>query len=80
MLPNTTILQGKREVLTNLRHDLRTPLNGIIGYSEMLLEDAEDGNLSCGPQLEKVRRAGQELLGRVNEVLDSAHIESATRY
>lgn len=75
---NVTTLQGKREVLSNLRHDLRTPLNGIIGYSEMLLEDAEEGTLSCGPQLEKVLRAGQELLERVNEVLDGARIESAT--
>lgn len=78
MSVNVSTLQGKREVLTNLRHDLRTPLNGIIGYSEMLLEDVEDGTLSCGTQLQKVLQAGQELLGRVNEVLDSAHIETAT--
>ncbi len=78
MSANIATLQGKREVLSNLRHDLRTPLNGIIGYSEMLLEDVADGNLSCGPQLEKVLRAGQELLGRVNEVLDAARVESAT--
>jgi two-component system sensor histidine kinase/response regulator len=78
MSSNVSTLQGKREVLSNLRHDLRTPLNGIIGYSEMLLEDAEDGALTCGTQLHKVLRSGQELLGRVNEVLDAARLESAT--
>ena len=31
------------ETLTQLRHALRTPLNQIIGYSEMLLEDADSG-------------------------------------
>ncbi len=78
MSSNVSTLQGKREVLSNLRHDLRTPLNGIIGYSEMLLEDVEDGTLTCGTQLQKVLRSGQELLGRVNEVLDAARLESAT--
>lgn len=77
-MTNVTTLQGKREVLSNLRHDLRTPLNGIIGYSEMLLEDAEDGAFKCEPQLRKVLQAGQDLLVRVNEVLDAAHLESAT--
>lgn len=77
---NVTTLQGKREVLANLRHDLRTPLNGIIGYSEMLLEDAAELEHAPPfvPQLEKVLQAGRELLGRLNDVLDSARIESAT--
>ena len=36
--------EAKSTFLANMRHELRTPLNAIIGYSEMLIEDAEDEN------------------------------------
>jgi CheY-like chemotaxis protein len=52
------------EALAELRHDLRTPLNHVIGYSEMLLEDAADPALA-------ERRAGLEVtLGAAREALD----------
>jgi len=34
--------RDKSDFLANMRHELRTPVNAIIGYSEMLLEDAKD--------------------------------------
>ena len=34
--------EAKSTFLANMSHELRTPLNAIIGYSEMLIEDAED--------------------------------------
>ena len=37
--------EAKSTFLANMSHELRTPLNSIIGYSEMLLEDAEDDDL-----------------------------------
>jgi signal transduction histidine kinase len=46
-----------------LVHDLRTPLSQIIGYSELMIEQAEEG--SCPemlPHLEKIRTAGYRLL------------------
>ena len=53
--------------MSQLRHDLRTPVNHIIGYSEMLLEDAEAcGNESSASDLKKIRSAAQELLGVIN--------------
>ena len=66
-----------RAFLANLRHELRTPLNAVIGYSEMLLEDVEDG----GPEelssdLEKINLAGVELLGLVNDALDPSRVEA----
>jgi len=66
-----------RAFLANLRHELRTPLNAVIGYSEMLLEDVEDG----GPEelssdLEKINLAGVELLGLVNHALDPSRVEA----
>ena len=42
------------------RHDLRTPINAILGYSETLLEDArEEGNDSRAEDLKKIHAAGQ---------------------
>ena len=37
-----------------MSHELRTPLNAIIGYSEMLIEDAEDENEDFIPDLDKI--------------------------
>jgi adenylate cyclase len=59
------------------RHDLRTPINAILGYSEMLLEDARDeGNDSRAVDLEKIHAAGRALLHSVNNLLDPEKIES----
>ena len=59
------------------RHDLRTPINAILGYSEMLLEDArEEGNDSRAADLEKIHTAGRALLHSVNDLLDPEKIAS----
>ena len=53
-----------------LRHDLRTPLNGIIGYSEMLMEEAEDDELENYVQdLTKVHSSGEHLLSLINHLV-----------
>ena len=55
------------DAAAQLRHDLRTPVNHIIGYSEMLLEDAEEsGNDSSAQDLKKIRSAAHSLLGLIN--------------
>jgi len=57
-------------VLGRMRHDLRTPLNAIIGYSEMLLEDADrDGRAAILDDIERVRQGGRRLLALIDEVL-----------
>ena len=57
--------------LGHVRHELRTPINAIIGYSEMLLEDATDGgDAMVTEDLERMRSAGRDLLGRVDRLLD----------
>jgi len=55
-----------------LIHDLRTPLNHIIGYSEMLIEQAqEQGQDDFVPDLQKVHTAGKQLLALINDNFDS---------
>jgi signal transduction histidine kinase len=68
---------AKSEFLAKMSHELRTPLNAVIGYSQMLLEDAElDGDREGIADLTKIHMAGQHLLKLVNEVLDLSKIEA----
>jgi signal transduction histidine kinase len=69
--------QAKSDFLASMSHELRTPLNAIIGYSEMLLEEAEHaGAEDLKPDLEKVRGAGKYLLSLINDILDLSKIEA----
>src|SRR6266542_1247406 len=63
--------------LSNIRHSLRTPLNQVIGYSEMLQEEAEDLGLDAYvPDLQKIHAAGSQLLALINDNLSQARVES----
>src|SRR5690242_3350518 len=51
------------EALAHLRHDLRTPINHILGYTEILLEDAGDADLDeFSPALREMNAGGRQLL------------------
>ncbi|MBA3519675.1 MAG: GAF domain-containing protein [Rhizobiales bacterium] len=68
---------AKSQFLASMSHELRTPLNAIIGYSEMLLDEAEElGQENIIPDLEKISVAGKHLLGLINEILDLSKIEA----
>ena len=70
--------RGAREAfLVAKRHELRTPINAIIGYSEMLLEDAEDTeDRERVSDLKKILQAGRSLLRKVNDFLDPELFDS----
>ncbi len=65
------------EGLSKLRHALRTPLNQIIGYSELLMETAEEtGTASLIPELKRIHSGGGELLALINDALAAWKIEA----
>jgi signal transduction histidine kinase len=68
---------AKSSFLANMSHELRTPMNAILGYSEMLIEEAEEaGQDDFIPDLTKINLAGTNLLSLINDVLDLSKIES----
>ncbi|XID94765.1 response regulator [Paenibacillaceae bacterium WGS1546] len=67
----------KNQFLANMSHELRTPLNAIIGYSEMLVEEAEElGEPAFAADLEKIGTSGKHLLALINDILDISKIEA----
>ncbi len=69
--------KAKSEFLANMSHELRTPLNAIIGYSEMLMEEAEDDGLDTySEDLTKINSSGDHLLTLINDILDLSKIEA----
>jgi len=70
--------QEQSASLSNIRHKLRTPLNHLIGYSEMLLEEADEQQLkSFVDDLNKIHTAGKQPLLMINDLLDPAGSQAA---
>ncbi len=71
----------KSVFLAKMSHHLRTPLNAIIGYSELLLEEAEPvEDDAWAKDLKRIHSAGQHLLALVTDVLDLSKIGSNDIY
>ena len=65
----------KRVALGHVRHEMRTPINAILGYSEMLLEDEEDTETAA--DLRRINESGRRLLALVDGILDPARLEGS---
>lgn len=63
-------------LLSHMRHELCTPINAILGYSEMLIEDAEGGRPDALDDLRQVHDEGQRLLTLTSSILDTARFQS----
>ena len=69
--------EAHKSTLARLRHDLRTPLNQIIGYSELLVETVDEHDISdVVPPLEEIHRAGTDMLGKLNDELAPWKVQS----
>ena len=66
---------AKSDFLANMSHEMRTPLNAVIGLSELCLENS-GLNEEVHANLEKIYNAGSTLLGTVNDILDISKIEA----
>ena len=68
---------AKTQFLHNVSHDIRTPMNAILGYSELMKNELKDNDLPrVFEHLNKLQKAGNILLSIINNVLDMARIES----
>ncbi|MCL1815278.1 MAG: ATP-binding protein [Treponema sp.] len=67
--------RAKSSFLANMSHEMRTPLNAVIGLSELTLETAKLSE-EAGINLEKIYNAGSTLLSTVNDILDISKIEA----
>ncbi|MBD2040193.1 PAS domain-containing sensor histidine kinase [Microcoleus sp. FACHB-672] len=69
--------RAKSAFLANMSHELRTPLSVIIGYSDMLLEEAlAVGDKDTVRDLKQIRTAGAHLLTLINDILDISKLEA----
>lgn len=66
---------AKSEFLSSMSHDIRTPMNAIIGMTEIALRNVQN-NMRVEDCLQKVRLSSKHLLGLINDVLDMSKIES----
>ncbi len=67
--------KAKSTFLSNMSHDLRTPMNAIIGFTNLALTRIGRRDL-VEEYLNKIMASGNHMLGLINDVLDMSHIES----
>ena len=67
--------QAKTDFLSNMSHDIRTPMNAIVGLTT-LMENELDQPERLAEHLHKLETSGQLLLGIINDILDMSRIES----
>lgn len=67
--------ESKSTFLSNVSHDIRTPMNAIVGLATLLLRDAGDPDL-VRDHTRKIQASSLHMLGLLNDVLDMSKIES----
>ncbi len=67
---------AKSEFLSSMSHELRSPLNAILGFAQLMESDAPPPTLAQKESIAQILQAGWHLLKLINEILDLAKIES----
>ena len=67
--------RAKSEFLSNMSHDIRTPMNAIVGMTQIARERQGD-QVAVSECLDKIAASSSHLLGLINDVLDMSRIES----
>ena len=69
--------KAKSSFLFNMSHDIRTPMNAILGYAQLMENELKGKDLpETSEHLKKLQQSGNLLLSIINNVLDMARIES----
>ncbi|MDR1206009.1 MAG: response regulator [Peptococcaceae bacterium] len=68
--------RAKSRFLANMSHEMRTPLNAVVGLSELMLDAENSLGEEANESLKKIHTAGMTLLNIVNDILDISKIES----
>lgn len=71
--------KAKSQFLASMSHDIRTPMNAIIGFTDLALRNEEEPCL-VHEYLTKINLSGNHLLSLINDVLDMSRIESGKMY
>lgn len=66
---------SKTMFLSNMSHDIRTPMNAVLGFTTLLAKDAENPE-KVREYTKKITASGQHLLSLINDILDVSKIES----
>lgn len=66
---------SKTTFLSNMSHDIRTPMNAVLGFTALLSKDAENPD-KVKEYTKKIMASGQHLLSLINDILDVSKIES----
>ena len=66
---------AKRQFLFNMSHDIRTPMNAILGFTDLAAHNLED-KMKLKDYLQKISRSGDNLLSLINNVLEMSRIET----
>ncbi len=67
--------QAKSNFLFNMSHDIRTPMNAILGFNTIAEKNIDNKEVALDA-LKKAKHSGQHMLGIINDILDMARIES----
>ena len=69
---------AKSDFLSSMSHELRSPLNAILGFAQLMESDPQSPTPSQKESIAQILDAGWHLLNLINEILDLAVIESGT--